>query len=41
VNPDALKELLLILQASHIKIKDIKSMESSLEDIFVNIIKTK
>jgi len=41
VNPDALKELLLILQASHIKIKDIKSMESSLEDIFVNIIKAK
>jgi len=41
VNPDALKEFLLILQASHIKIKDIKSMESSLEDIFVNIIKAK
>ncbi len=41
VNPNALKEFLLILQLSHIKIKDIKSMESSLEDIFVNIIKAK
>jgi len=41
VNPNALKEFLAILQASHIKIRDIKSMESSLEDIFVNIIRAK
>lgn len=41
VNPNALKEFLLILQLSHINIKDIKSRESSLEDIFVNIIKAK
>lgn len=41
VNPNALKEFLSILQASHIKIRDIKSMESSLEDIFVNIIRAK